>query len=192
MYGVELDDSETDSVDAEESYVEEERIRHTCSQCAITFLANHDQSQVQTLIEALKPSHRYILVQEFLTAALHGNDSGNAFSIGSLLSSVTLGESPFEGSILISGISAQLAGLEDTSLDAPHAPHLMASLLQGTGVNSRSLELMVERSIPESSPTLPTLLAEMRILQDCSDNETDTQEESRRNRFERDVFVPVA
>ncbi|KAJ3551926.1 hypothetical protein NM688_g4430 [Phlebia brevispora] len=183
VYGVDLDDSDAGSIGEEEEELEDDRVRRTCMSCATTFLLKHDVSAVQSLFGILRPIHHTVLVQEFITAALHGNDVADAATVGSILSAIA-------GDSLLSALTAQLVWLEDTTLDVPRAPQLMASLLHGAGLNLPGVEQMATQVIPSSSPILQSLLTGMRVLQDSPDSTTDTQDHSlegrRLNRFERD------
>lgn len=189
VYGIDLDDSDAGSVAAEEEELEEDRVRRTCSTCATTFLTKRDEAPVRYLFQMLRPTHRTLLVEELITAVLHGNDTSDATAVGMMLASVATTGIFDEDDSFTDGLNVQLAWLEDTSLDAPRAPQLAAALLYGAGFSMQAIESMAARSIPSSSPILATLLSETRVLHDSPDVTSDAQENAsedpRRNRFER-------
>ncbi|KAF7799900.1 hypothetical protein EIP86_011142 [Pleurotus ostreatoroseus] len=192
VYGIDLDESDVGSVGGEEEELEEDRIRRTCSACATVFFTKRDEAPVRYLFQMLRPTHRAILVEEFITTALHENDPGDAMAVGSMLSAIATTGLFDEDNSLTDGLNVQLAWLEDTSLDAPRAPQTMAALLYGAGFSSQVIENMAKRSIPSSSPILATLLSESRVLHDSPDVTSDTQDngsdDRRRNRFERGSY----
>ena len=193
VYGVDLDDSDAESAADEDPEVDSDRIRRACSLHAITFITNRDISQVESLLQTLRPAHRHLLVEEFVMVALQEDDVGDAFVMGSLFSSPVFSELCMEANSLFEGLTVQLSSIEDTSLDVPHALRLMAHLLQGTDLPFHSIEHMIARSLAEHIAISNALLAEIRILQD-SDPSTDAQESTddntRRNRFERGRLMP--
>ena len=167
----------------------EDRVRLTCSLHAEAFIVSHDRASTVSLLQALRPHHRTILVQELIRVAIHSNDTSDAFAVGSLLSSRIVDGLCNEGDSLHGGLKEQLAWLEDVVLDVPHAPRLLAYILQGIGFSLKLVEQMVIGSLPSGHHLVGALLTEMKNLQDYSDSTTDGQdsvdEGYRRNRFER-------
>ena len=189
VYGVDLDDSDAESADGEDLDNETERVRRTCALHVATFLATRDRSGVLTLLVSLKPTHRGMLVEELVDAALTGGDTSDAYAVGSLLFSA-LSADYNEAEYLVAGLRTQLASLEDTMLDVPHAPHLLACMLHATGLAFDDLDSLVKQALEGHAQPLSALLSELQSMRDSSEDSSEgkllADDTSRRNRFERD------
>ncbi len=143
VYGLDPNDSDFESAAGDEAELATD-VYHSCLTRARQYILNRQTSSVEQFMQALDREYRSIFISYLVTTTLNSGDASDASFVASLFSLDSI-RYLCDRATFARGFSAEVALLEDTSIDVPQANHLMATMLNGSPLSIDAVEELASK-----------------------------------------------
>lgn len=144
VYGLDPNDSDFESAVEDDEGVSTSDIYHTCQTHAKQYILNRQVSEAEQFMRSLNPEYRSIFISYLISTTLNCGDTSDASFVASLFSLDSI-RHLCDRSTFVKGFCDEVTHLEDTSIDVPHANHLMATMLYGSPLNVDAVEELASK-----------------------------------------------